>query len=294
MRSVVRPVEDDARGIVAPAAGLAHFRLDRYPPGPVVGRFVDRYWVATWDLRGEDPYTQRVFAHPVVNVVVTGGEGTVHGVTTRVGAQTLTGAGRALGIMFRPAGFWPLLGTSMSALADRDVPLAEMSWAAAATELVASVGAADSPARAAAAADRILAMIVPVEPQPSEETTVLAERVAADQWVTQVADLGKIAGMPVRGLQRRFAEHVGIGPRALIRRYRLYEAAERARRVHPVAWARLAAELGYSDQAHLARDFTALIGIPPQRYARLCREAAERGTPVSPPGTGAAGPGGAG
>ena len=33
-----------------------------------------------------------------------------------------------------------------------------------------------------------------------------------------------------------------------------------------VNWAPLAAELGYADQAHLTRDFTATIGVPPTRY----------------------------
>jgi AraC-like DNA-binding protein len=31
---------------------------------------------------------------------------------------------------------------------------------------------------------------------------------------------------------------------------------------------RLAAEPDYSDQAHLTRDFTALVGCPPARHAR--------------------------
>ena len=65
----MRPVTDDARGIVTPDAGLQRFRLDRYPPSTGVGRMVDRYWVASWDLRGRPPHTQHVFAHPVVNVV---------------------------------------------------------------------------------------------------------------------------------------------------------------------------------------------------------------------------------
>ena len=39
---------------------------------------------------------------------------------------------------------------------------------------------------------------------------------------------------------------------------------------HPgatVDWAALATDLGYADQAHLTRDFTATLGVPPSRYA---------------------------
>jgi hypothetical protein len=123
---MVRPVREDARGIVMPETGLAHFRLDRYPPSPPVARFVDRYWVAAWDLRGRPPYTQQVLAHPVVNVVFTDGTALAHGVKTRIDARTLSGAGRALGIMFRPAGFRPFLDRPASAITDRAVPLPEL------------------------------------------------------------------------------------------------------------------------------------------------------------------------
>ena len=51
---------------------------------------------------------------------------------------------------------------------------------------------------------------------------------------------------------------------------RLYEAAERAARGDAVDWSRLATELGYSDQSHLVRHFTAAVGVPPDRYARHC------------------------
>jgi AraC-like DNA-binding protein len=33
-----------------------------------------------------------------------------------------------------------------------------------------------------------------------------------------------------------------------------------------VDWAALAADLGYADQAHLTRDFTAALGMPPSRF----------------------------
>jgi AraC-like DNA-binding protein len=52
-----------------------------------------------------------------------------------------------------------------------------------------------------------------------------------------------------------------------MRRARLHEAAERADSGEPVDWALLATDLGYADQAHLTRDFTVTIGVPPARYA---------------------------
>src|ERR1700736_4838723 len=153
---MVRPVREDARGIVAPEAGLAHFRLGRYPPSPAAARFVDRYWVATWDLRGRPPYTQQVLAHPVVNVVFTDGTALAHGVKTRIDARTLRGAGRALGIMFRPAGFRPFLDGPASAITDRAIPLAEL-FGAAADGLSRRLAEAEGGEAMAALADGFLA-----------------------------------------------------------------------------------------------------------------------------------------
>jgi AraC-like DNA-binding protein len=65
-----------------------------------------------------------------------------------------------------------------------------------------------------------------------------------------------------------FGRHAGVSPAWVIRRYRLLEAAEAVRDGAPVSWAEVAAGLGYSDQAHLTRDFRAAIGRTPAEYAQ--------------------------
>ncbi len=272
---MVRQVGQDARGIVTPDAGLRRFRLDRYPPSAGVARVVDRYWLARWDLRGRPPHTQHVFAHPVVNVTfVDGGPGLVTGVSTAVSSRTLTGEGWGLGIMFRPAGFRPLLRRSLATIRDATLPWADVVGEdrarALATEVAAAAGAGggdevDGTAMARAA-DAALRPLVPARRQAWEDTAALVERIAADPAFLTVDDVARDAGATTRQLQRRFADHVGIGPKAVIRRYRLYEAAERARGGGRVDWAAVAASLGYSDQAHLTRDFTEHFGLPPGRY----------------------------
>ena len=95
----------------------------------------------------------------------------------------------------------------------------------------------------------------------------MVARIAADQGLRRVAQLADVCGMSERRLQRLFADYVGVSPKWVMRRARLHEAALRADTEGEVDWAALAAHLGYADQAHLTRDFTATLGVPPTQYA---------------------------
>ena len=101
----------------------------------------------------------------------------------------------------------------------------------------------------------------------TEEAVRLAEAIRTDRAMLRVDDFAARHDLPVRRLQRLFMEYVGVGPKWVIRRYRLQEAVEQAAG-GPLNWADLAADLGYSDQAHLVRDFTAVAGVSPAAYAR--------------------------
>ena len=74
--------------------------------------------------------------------------------------------------------------------------------------------------------------------------------------------------MSRRTLQRLFSEYIGVGPKWVIRRFRLHEAAGRIDAGGAVDWARLALELGYSDQTHFIKDFKAIVGQTPTAYVR--------------------------
>ena len=93
------------------------------------------------------------------------------------------------------------------------------------------------------------------------------DRITADPELRRVASLADVFGLPERRLQRLFAEYVGVSPKWVMRRARLHEAAQCADAGGNVDWAALATDLGYADQAHLTRDFTATLGVPPSRYA---------------------------
>ena len=78
------------------------------------------------------------------------------------------------------------------------------------------------------------------------------------------------AGSSVRTLQRLFERYLGLGPKWVISRARVQEAADRIATGDDVDFAALAVELGYSDQSHLIRDFKAMVGFTPAAYAQRC------------------------
>jgi AraC-like DNA-binding protein len=110
---------------------------------------------------------------------------------------------------------------------------------------------------------------VGAEPDPTvDRVRELVAQVERDRGLTRAEDLAGRAAMSLRSLQRLFGEYVGIGPKWVIARCRILDAAAVAHRGDPVDWAALAVELGFADQAHLTRAFTAVVGTPPETYRR--------------------------
>src|SRR6266700_570524 len=57
------------RGILNLKAGEKKFQLSRHLPAQDLSFFVERYWIVSWDLRGQEPYVQETLPYPCVNLV---------------------------------------------------------------------------------------------------------------------------------------------------------------------------------------------------------------------------------
>jgi AraC-like DNA-binding protein len=75
------------------------------------------------------------------------------------------------------------------------------------------------------------------------------------------------SGMTRRHLERRFLDHVGLTPKRFARIMRFQHALRLLDQPDAaLGGARAAAECGFADQAHFARDFRELAGCPPSRH----------------------------
>ncbi|MES9509041.1 helix-turn-helix domain-containing protein [Streptomyces sp. NPDC000609] len=278
----------DTRGIVDAPSLFAQVRFRRREPAAELRPYLEHYWLIDWDL--SEPYASHLVPHPSVNLVFQqygsgdgpasaedgqASEGTqgaenagfaeVSGIGLELFTQKLEGRGRVCGVQFRPGGFRPFApDRPVSEWTGRRLPADEVFAPPAPPSDV--LGPADEDARVAALDTYLLALGPEPDPQ-AERAMALVDLVRTDRAVRRVDELARAEGLSSRSLQRLFAAYVGVGPKWVILRYRIHEALERAESEQRVDWAELAAELGYSDQAHLVRDFTATVGVPPTAFA---------------------------
>jgi AraC-like DNA-binding protein len=258
-------------GVLHPATAVTRFTLARHLPPADLAPFLDYCWVVRWDLRGQPPHEQAILPHPNVNLAFEAAGAAVHGVDRSIFTRCLTGEGKALGVRFRPGGFRPFYGRPVAGLNDRHVPARGIFGPAAdeAGAVVMSPGSDD--AAMVAAAERLLRGFGAVPDADAARAGDIVDRITADPGLRRVTALAEVFGLPERRLQRLFEQYVGVPPKWVMRRARLHEAALRADAGDVVDWAALARDLGYADQAHLTRDFTATLGLPPARYATSAR-----------------------
>lgn len=102
----------------------------------------------------------------------------------------------------------------------------------------------------------------------------VVEAIQAAQSPGLPQDLSRQVGLSLSQVRRRTAQAIGLSPKQLARLVRFEAARNRLWRAPGSALASLALELGYADQAHLTREFTALAGLSPRAWvARQARSA---------------------
>ncbi|WP_328671735.1 helix-turn-helix domain-containing protein [Streptomyces sp. NBC_00322] len=282
----------DTRGIVEARELFARVDFRRREPAPELRPYLEHYWLIDWDL--PEPYASHVVPHPSVNVVFQryGDKppwGEVAGIGLGLFTQKLEGRGRVCGVQFRPGGFRPFApGRPVSDWTGQRLPVADVLAGAGPAAMgtgpdtAGAILGPEAEDERVAALDAFLLGLEPAADPQALRAMELVDLVRRDRTIRRVAELAEAEGVSARSLQRLFAAYVGVGPKWVILRYRIHEALERAEAAEDAAtegggggtdadaldWAALAAELGYSDQAHLVRDFTATVGVPPTAYAR--------------------------
>ncbi|SFR95127.1 AraC-type DNA-binding protein [Dyella sp. OK004] len=256
-----------ARGVLRSKLEHGSFQHERRLPCPPLAWLIEHFWFVGWDLRGLPPQTQETLPHPNVHLVIEPPQARIYGVHSGRFTCELKEQGRTFGIKFKAGGFYPFLKSSVATLMDTSLAVPDVFGADAGSFEADVLAAADVDAMIALAERFLLDRLPPHDAMVERVSTIVAS-IADDRGITSVEQVCEQSGLGTRALQRLFQQYVGIGPKWVINRYRLHEAIAQLQEGRAVAWAELALELGYFDQAHFIRDFRKLVGRTPAEYAR--------------------------
>lgn len=232
--------------MIEPAAGGA-FEVERLPDGRTSLVFRTMQTEPTGDVCAAGPRSLAHFKH-------------------------VRGVARAVMVQFKPGWSSALLGVAANELTDRIIPLEEL-WGSAGAELTLALLEARTVPRVLDTLARALAARAQQAFEPASARLARRAVRLLEGNEVRVEKVATLLGVTGRHLRRAFQESVGIGPKEFARTVRLQRAVRKAATSED--WARIAAEAGYYDQAHLIADFRQLVGLTPGAFAKRAQAPAD-------------------
>ena len=212
------------------------------------------------ELRVEDaagkphrfPHPTAFYSGPSDRYVVTETDGAQEGMVVEL---TLPGARR-------------LLGRPLNELRDRMISLADL-LGPRADEILGRIVDTPSPAaRLALLEAAIEARIADAGDRGTRDLEWAWNLQHARGGRMPVSELADVIGCSRKHLAVRFDREFGLSPKLLARIMRFDRAIRIVRFGEVTSWSDLAAQCGYADQAHMAREFVAFAGDPPTALLR--------------------------
>lgn len=116
--------------------------------------------------------------------------------------------------------------------------------------------------------ERFLSVRLSPAVAPSAIVSAAARLIEEAHGNLRITSIHTELGVSRKQLWLRFARDLGLSPKAYAQLHRFVWTLARLRESTSADWPRLAAAAGYSDQAHLARDFRRVASASPTEFLR--------------------------
>ena len=205
----------------------------------------------------------RIFAGAADREGQTCGPSVVAGPRSTFHIKDVATPAHAVGAELHPAASLALFGAPADLLAHRHLPLDAVWPAAAAGELRERLALAPGPQRQLDVLEAALAGRLPRVQGLHPAVALALDRLDS---FARIADVVRESGYSHRTFSLEFRRAMGLGPKRFLRVRRM---ADLLHHLGNARWADLAAEAGFSDQAHMVREFVAFTGVTPTCYRAL-------------------------
>jgi AraC-like DNA-binding protein len=251
----------------------------QYLPHPLLGDYVKSLWTSERDFQPPhdtfellpDSYIELVFSFGDRQAIEDGESVHDWPRCCVVGLMDSPIRLRARGIVktvaarFFAWGFFPLFDLDMAQLPNEIWQL-NTTWERLGDELAVAVQNDDGESAVAILHDVLIERALAKKLRPNE-VQAAARLLFRRKGRGKLRDLQDHTYYSTRQLERKFKQQMGVSPKALARKMRFEQVRDHLTRDPSANLAALAQEYGYSDQAHLTRDFRQLSHKTPAQFA---------------------------
>lgn len=242
-------------------------RYQEFEPLPALRRWISSIWTF------EVPAGAEALSHAIpltggaiLGMNLGGGPLLCFGPRLRPLHTTVRGGDRFAGVHFWPGVHRAWLGREGPPLREAVRPLADLAEPGWVTRFAATFLKAAHEGWTPESLGEVGTLLLDRTPPEGLDMAVVAAvlRILKAEGREPVGELATQVGLSAATLRRRFRADVELSPKELARIRRV-----RASAVDAVAggqWAGIAANRGFSDQAHLVREFQELLGRPPESF----------------------------
>lgn len=254
----------------------------RITPPPPLAALVEAIW--DWDLPAPGHSFDRILPLPTASLIINLAEDETRlyasedGPCARLPGSVISGPFtrsfvidtaeqvRVMGVNFRPGGAWPLFGTDLDALADRDIPLDAVAGpkvVALRERLLHETFPATRVALVQSWLESRLGRV-----QLDSAVQAAAGMLDLDPALARIGDIVRATGLSSQRLGLLFRRQVGLTPKRYARLRRFHGVIDAIGTGQAFEWATVAIDGGYADQSHLVHEFRHFAGMTPGEYLR--------------------------
>ena len=262
--------EKKISGVLNQQSSSKNYQLERLWPDEVVADFVEQFWFVSWNLLPESEHTQVNLPDSNFHLIIENGKAKILGPIKRKYTYTMQGEGHIVGVKFQVGALSSLLKNEPATYIDKEISVEDI-FKFSGTDVALAIAGCYNNLDKAVTLQSFLQSYSTKSSRDLNEFQKLVTLVKENNQITSVKDLSESSSLPIRTIQRYFKKYLGITPKWLIRRYRLHQAMTMLEQKE-VAMADIAAKLGYTDQSHLIKDFSDMLGYTPKASHYLIRD----------------------
>lgn len=254
------------RGLIHERRSLEKFKLEFIAPPVELQSIISRFWHVSWDLPDGEIYNQTNLPFPVQHLVIDPVKGSgLYGSTLGAFSYELSGKGSVLGARFFPGAARTLTKKSITITTGSMICFHDI-FGLENTEFEALL------------ADNLPELVTKLSEIISDHASSISPRIKLaremvefieeQNTLTDLSSLSCAFDLSARQIQRVFQDYIGVSPKWVIDRYRMFEALDALNKGRDLDLAQLALQLDYSDQAHFSHQFKKLTGQSPKKYLK--------------------------